>query len=262
MIGVPPPPSGTLANLAMASPPQVTASPGVSYPLPPLAIPPAAPPPQPTLARSWPEPAQWALAVLLFLATALLVINACGHLQSGAEPGTLSYRVDLNRASRAELLQLPGVGPRLARRIEEFRSENEGFERVEDLLYVQGIGQATLERLRPHVIVGTWEEPTTKAADHRPAPGMQPVAAQPVKKSKKELALQGVVIDVNAAPQVELQRLPGIGPKMSLRIIDERAKGRFAKVDDLRRVHGIGPKTLDRLRPYVTVGKAVHIAER
>jgi competence protein ComEA len=60
-------------------------------------------------------------------------------------------------------------------------------------------------------------------------------------------------IDVNRASAAELQRLPGIGPKTSQGIIDERNKKPFKSVDDLRRVRGIGPKTLEKLKPYVTV---------
>ena len=52
----------------------------------------------------------------------------------------------------------------------------------------------------------------------------------------------------------ELTKLPGIGPKLSKRIVDERDKARFKSVEDLRRVSGIGPKILERLRPHVTVG--------
>ena len=48
--------------------------------------------------------------------------------------------------------------------------------------------------------------------------------------------------------------LPGIGPKMAQRIVDERRKAPFKTVDDLRRVSGIGPKTLERLRPFIPVG--------
>src|SRR5262249_34969300 len=69
---------------------------------------------------------------------------------------------------------------------------------------------------------------------------------------KKESSLSGP-IELNQATVAELQRLPGIGPKLSQRIVDERQKGFFKSVDDLRRVPGIGPKTLERLRPYVTV---------
>jgi competence protein ComEA len=52
-----------------------------------------------------------------------------------------------------------------------------------------------------------------------------------------------------------LQKLPGIGPRLAQRILDERAKSVFKSVDDLRRVSGIGPKTLEKLRAYVTVGE-------
>jgi competence protein ComEA len=60
-------------------------------------------------------------------------------------------------------------------------------------------------------------------------------------------------MDINEASLQELQRLPGIGPKLAQRIVDERQKAPFKSVEDLRRVSGIGAKTLERLRPHVTV---------
>lgn len=56
--------------------------------------------------------------------------------------------VSLNRASAGELESLPGVGPVLAERIVSFRDENGGFETVEDLLQVTGIGEAKLAAIR------------------------------------------------------------------------------------------------------------------
>jgi len=61
--------------------------------------------------------------------------------------------VDLNRADRAALQGLPGVGPVLAERILEDRKHNGPFRSVEDLRRVKGIGEKTLERIRPHVAV-------------------------------------------------------------------------------------------------------------
>jgi competence protein ComEA len=60
--------------------------------------------------------------------------------------------LELNRASEAELEDLPGIGPALARRIVESRARMGGFRTVDDLLDVPGIGPATLERLRPLVV--------------------------------------------------------------------------------------------------------------
>ncbi len=73
-----------------------------------------------------------------------------GSVRTAMEAG---LQVDLNRATQAELEQLPRIGPRTAERIVAFRTARGGFRRVEDLMLVQGIGEKTLERLRPHVTV-------------------------------------------------------------------------------------------------------------
>lgn len=63
----------------------------------------------------------------------------------------LSAALDLNRATAAELDELPGIGPVLAARIVEHRSRHGRFRRVDELLAVPGIGPKLLERLRPRV---------------------------------------------------------------------------------------------------------------
>lgn len=63
-------------------------------------------------------------------------------------------------------------------------------------------------------------------------------------------------INLNKASVEELQRLPRIGPVTARRILEaRRRKGRFNKLEDLLEVKGIGVKTLEALRPYVTVGE-------
>jgi competence protein ComEA len=59
--------------------------------------------------------------------------------------------VDLNNATESELDALPGVGPVIAGRIVAWRQEHGRFATVEELTEVSGIGDATLERLRPLV---------------------------------------------------------------------------------------------------------------
>lgn len=56
--------------------------------------------------------------------------------------------LSLNRATAADLETLPGVGPVLAERIVSHREANGGFEQVEDLLEVPGIGEAKLASIR------------------------------------------------------------------------------------------------------------------
>jgi competence ComEA-like helix-hairpin-helix protein len=61
-------------------------------------------------------------------------------------------------------------------------------------------------------------------------------------------------LDLNEAGVEDLSRLPGIGSGLAERIVAAReAAGRFASVDDLRRVRGVGRAKLQRLRALVTV---------
>jgi len=62
-----------------------------------------------------------------------------------------SWSIDPNHADRESLIRLPGVGPVLADRILEDRTQNGPFRSPEDLCRVKGIGARTLERLRPHI---------------------------------------------------------------------------------------------------------------
>ena len=59
-------------------------------------------------------------------------------------------------------------------------------------------------------------------------------------------------VDINKAQWPELATLPGVGQTLAERIVQSRAEaGPFHDIDDLRRVRGIGPRTLDSLRPYL-----------
>lgn len=59
-------------------------------------------------------------------------------------------------------------------------------------------------------------------------------------------------ININAATVEQLEALPGIGPGLAAKIVDDRSKnGRFRTLADLDRVPGIGPKLLEKMRPLV-----------
>lgn len=65
------------------------------------------------------------------------------------------------------------------------------------------------------------------------------------------------VLDPNTATRDELEALPGIGPTLALRIVEGRSLRPYRRVDDLRRVRGIGERTLARLRERLRVGSQV-----
>lgn len=61
-------------------------------------------------------------------------------------------------------------------------------------------------------------------------------------------------IDINQATWSEWAQLPGIGETLARRIVAEReSDGPFKSIDDLRRVKGIGAKTLEKMRPHLRV---------
>ena len=61
-------------------------------------------------------------------------------------------------------------------------------------------------------------------------------------------------ININTATAEELDLLPEIGPVLAQRIVAYRnAFGDFESIEDLLRVNGIGEKTLDKIRDYITV---------
>lgn len=65
-------------------------------------------------------------------------------------------------------------------------------------------------------------------------------------------------IDLNSADEAQLDLLPGIGPGLARRIVENRSRvGLFDSIDNLQRVTGIGPRTIERFRPYVVISDVV-----
>jgi competence protein ComEA len=66
----------------------------------------------------------------------------------------------------------------------------------------------------------------------------------------------GEKVNINSADAKALDGLPGIGPKLAADIVAYRkANGPFKAVDDLAKIDGLGKKTLEKVRPLVTVGR-------
>jgi competence protein ComEA len=83
------------------------------------------------------------------LASALVL--ALGLALAGASAADLTGVVNVNTASSEELQLLPGIGESRAQAILAERKRKGGFQSVDELVAVRGIGDAALARLRPHV---------------------------------------------------------------------------------------------------------------
>ena len=61
--------------------------------------------------------------------------------------------VNINQATEVELMTLPGIGPKKADAIIQFRTDHGSFESPEAIMEVSGIGQKTYEQLSPYIRV-------------------------------------------------------------------------------------------------------------
>lgn len=82
----------------------------------------------------------------------LILQIAPKHFASKQELTPPRYQVDINSAEIVEFLNLPEVGPSLAKSIVDFRSQHGPFHHLSDLAEVRGIGPRTLQRLSPYLI--------------------------------------------------------------------------------------------------------------
>ncbi|MFN3285702.1 MAG: ComEA family DNA-binding protein [bacterium] len=114
------------------------------------------------------------------------------------------------------------------------------FTRNEALVLAVACGAVVAALALPWVRPGP--APLLVEGSPEPLPTWRPAAPGPL------------AVSVNLATAEELERLPGIGPVLARRIVEDRARnGQYTRPEDLLRVKGIGRKTLDKLRPYLRV---------
>lgn len=156
------------------------------------------------------------------------------------EPAKL---VDLNTAKSAELEELPGVGPSLAKAIIDARP----FKSVDELDRVKGLGAARIAALRNKVSVGG------KAASSKEELGKADPKRKTAAKGKsttKGVLASGEKINLNTATQAELEELPGVGPAKAMDIIGGRP---YKSIEDIMKVRGIKEGTFEKIKDYITV---------
>jgi competence protein ComEA len=154
------------------------------------------------------------------------VVDGRAEVVAPSEPLLVGLPLDVNTAEVHELVAIPGLGPSTAGAIVAHREVHGPFRNLDGLSAVQGLGPSSLDRLRPFLMV----------PNPLPDPPARPV-------------------DVNLADATALEALPGIGPVMAARIVVERAEGGpFRSLDDLQRVHGVGPALVEKLEGRAVAG--------
>ena len=119
------------------------------------------------------------------------------------------------------------------------------------VVLVAGAGLAVDRWRRAHPDIADRLE----SLDRTPTPPPAARAGPRPSRASTPVPVDGAaLLDPNHATPAELERLPGIGPGLAMRIVTARDQGgAFGSVDDLRRVRGIGRATLERVRPLLAV---------
>ncbi len=172
---------------------------------------------------------------LAAMVAAMLVSG--GLLQARVVESKTATKVDLNKATSAQLEALPGIGPALARKIVSGRP----YKSVDDLSKA-GISATEIHKINSLVTVGA----TTDAAPSKDI--------KPAEKTSKP-----ALVDLNKATTAQLETLPGIESAYAKKIMAGRP---YKSVDDLSKA-GIPAATIAKIKSLVVVDSPkVHIVSK
>jgi competence protein ComEA len=111
----------------------------------------------------------------LGLVLALTLIAGTAHAAKAQPVG----KVNINSATAQQLEALPGVGPKLAARIVEYRQKSGGFKSAQELMNVKGIGEKNFEKIQAYVTAsGEASKAAGKAAMEPKSSKASPEAAK------------------------------------------------------------------------------------
>ncbi|UCC78166.1 MAG: ComEA family DNA-binding protein [Anaerolineales bacterium] len=123
---------------------------------------------------------------------------------------------------------------------------------MEDAVAAAGGGAADADLSRVNLALRLRDEQQIYVPGH--AEAVTPVlpTAPPLTSSTHTSRTPGQKININTASAAELEALPGIGPVLAQRIIDYRqANGPFGRLEDIKKVKGIGDKTFEDLKDLI-----------
>ena len=101
-----------------------------------------------------------------------------------------------------------------------------------------------------------WRPPSDMELTATSAAGLRATVEEGVRREERAAVplAAGERLDPNFADEIELRRLPGIGPaKASAIVRDRRENGPFGSLEELERVVGLGEKTVSRLAPHLAL---------
>ncbi|MCK4358721.1 MAG: ComEA family DNA-binding protein [Candidatus Cloacimonetes bacterium] len=191
--------------------------------------------------------------LIAFLALGLILVNAQNlihtvntkdqeniqdSLQAIIENSHTVPKININEADIETLGELPGIGPKKAKTIFDYREEIGKFKSLIDLINIKGIGKKTLAKLLPYLeMIGDSTEVK---------------AFLTVEESIEILGK----ININSASKPHLMSLTGIGEGKANAIIEYRkTNGPFKSIEEIKNVKGIGESIYQKIKDKIEVSK-------
>lgn len=151
-------------------------------------------------------------------------------IETTSAPTTFSGQIDINSATVEDLMKIEGIGEKTAQNIIAYRESVGGFQYLEQLLYVDGIGETKFSRWLPYLTIEG--KSSTSISD----------VATTTTVVQAPTALSGKM-DLNRVTKEELMTINGVGEKLATSIILYREQiGAFSELEQLLEIDGIGEK--------------------
>jgi DNA uptake protein ComE-like DNA-binding protein len=171
-------------------------------------------------------------ALLAMIASASFTSYAMAAASPDVVAPSRGHKIDLNSATQAELMELPGVGEVTANKI----IANRPYKSTQDLSKA-GVSGNEIAKIAGLV--------TVKSGSSRTATRTAPAGAA----SSNGATAAAHKIDLNSASEEQLQELPGVGPAYAKKIVANRP---YRSVNDLSKT-GMPASTIDKISGKVTV---------
>lgn len=186
----------------------------------------------------------------------------------------ISFPINLNTASRDELMLIDGIGESTADKIIEYRERNGGFASVSQLIEINGIGEAKLEKFRSFLYVegdtGFVDEPQNNDGNDYQEDYNTPddnshddnnnndipdeeQTQPPVEETFPE-DTEIPMVELNSATAEDFMKLPGIDEEMAYKIVEFREKIQyFSHPYELLYIDGMTEKILSGAIDYMYI---------